>query len=120
MILMHSVRLAAAAHRYIDAYAPTNILIRALRDPGGQRLAFQVSVVLAVAYGLLGAWLTSIVDSGGPGWLNPLALLCAWNTIKFAWVAVAALLLPPWRRIREGAARVNQVRVLPRRSTGFQ
>ena len=26
----------------------------------------------------------------GPGWLNPLALLCAWNTIKFAWVAVAS------------------------------
>lgn len=90
MILMLSVRLAAAAHRYIDAYAPTNILIRALRDPGGQRLAFQVSVVLAVAYGLLGAWLTSIINSGGPGWLNPLALLCAWNTIKFAWVAVAS------------------------------
>ena len=90
MILMLSVRLAAAAHRYIDAYAPTNILIRALRDPGGQRLAFQVSVVLAVAYGLLGAWLTSIIDSGGPRWLNPLALLCAWNMIKFAWVAVAS------------------------------
>ena len=90
MILMLSVRLAAAAHRYLDAYAPTNILIRALRDPGGQRLAFQVSVVLAVAYGLLGAWLTSIINSGGPGWLNPLALLCAWNTIKFAWVAVAS------------------------------
>lgn len=120
MILMLSVRLAAAAHNYLVAYAPTNILIRTLRAPGRQRRAFQVSAGLTVAYGLLGAWLTSIVDSGGPGWLNPLALLCAWNTIKFAWLAVAALLLPPWRRIREGVARVNQVRGLPRRSTGFQ
>lgn len=43
-----------------------------------------------LAYGLLGAWLTSIIAAGGPGWLNPLALLCAWNTIKFTWVAVAS------------------------------
>lgn len=90
MILMLSVRLAAAAHAYLDAHAPTNILIRALRDPGGQPLAFPIAAVLTVAYGLLGAWLTMIIGSGGPGWLNPFALLCAWNTIKFAWVAVAS------------------------------
>lgn len=77
MILMLSVRLAAAAHAYLDGYAPTNILIRTLRDPRRRRLAFPISAVLTVAYGLLGAWLTSIIDSGGPGWLNPLALLCA-------------------------------------------
>ncbi len=90
MILMLSVRLAAAVHAYLDAYAPTNILIRALRDPRRRRLAFPVSAVLTVAYGLLGAWLTTIIDSGGPGWLNPLALLCAWNTIKFFWIASSA------------------------------
>lgn len=89
MILMLSVRLAATAHACLDAYAPTNILIRTLRDPGRQALAFPISAVLTVAYGLFGAWLTSIINSGGPGWLNPLALLCAWNTIKFAWVAIA-------------------------------
>lgn len=90
MILMLSVRLAATAHSFLDAHAPTNILIRRLRAPGGRRLALPVSAVLTVAYGLLGAWLTSMIDSGGPGWLNPLALLCACNAIKFAWVAVAS------------------------------
>lgn len=105
MILMLSVRLAAAAHAYLDAYAPTNILIRTLRDPGRQRLAFPVSAVLVVSYSLLGAWLTSIIESGGPGWLNPLALLCAWNTIKFAWVAVAST-----------AANVRRVLARPLRS----
>lgn len=92
MILMISVRLAARVHAYLDAYAPTNILIRALRTPSGQRFAFPVSAVMAVGYGLLGAWLTTLIDSGGPGWLNPLALLCAWNTIKFSWcVALGSL-----------------------------
>lgn len=90
MILMLSVRLAATAHAYFDAYAPTNILIRTLRGPGRQRLALPVAAVLVIVYGLFGAWLTSIIGSGGPDWLNLLALLCAWNTIKFAWVAVAS------------------------------
>lgn len=90
MILMLAVRLAAAAHRYLDVYAPTNILIRTLRTTEAQRLTLPVSAVLVLAYGLLGAWLTSIIDSGGPGWLNPLALLCAWNTIKFGWFTLAS------------------------------
>ncbi|CAM3450645.1 hypothetical protein NODU109028_17560 [Nocardioides dubius] len=51
MILMLSVRLAAPAHAYLDAYSPTNILIRKLRDPGRQRLAFPVSAVLVVSPG---------------------------------------------------------------------
>jgi len=97
MILMLSVRLAAAARAYLDAYAPTNILIRTLRDPSRRRLTLPVSAVLTVAYGLLGAWLTSIIDSGGPGWLNPLALLCAWNTIKFGWLALEQLVRAPRR-----------------------
>lgn len=87
---MLSVRLAEAAHRYLDVYAPTNILIRTLRDPGRQRVVFLASTVFAVSYGLLGTWLTSIINSGGPGWLNPLALLCAWNTIKLGWFALAS------------------------------
>ncbi|MEP7739958.1 hypothetical protein ABKW28_20125 [Nocardioides sp. 31GB23] len=90
MILMVSVRLAATVHAYLDAYAPTNILIRALRTTEAQRLALPVSAVLTVAYGLLGACLTSIINSDGPGWLNPIALLCAWNTIKCGWVAVCS------------------------------
>jgi hypothetical protein len=98
MILMLSVRLAAAAHAYLDVYAPTNILIRTLRDPGGRRFALPVAAVLTVTYGLLGAWLTSIIDSGGPGWLNPLALLYAWNTIKFGWLALEQLVRAPRRR----------------------
>ena len=47
-------------------------------------------MILMLSVRLLGAWLTTIINSGGPAWLNPLALLCAWNTIKFAWVAVAS------------------------------
>lgn len=89
MILMLSVRLAGTVHTLLDAYAPTNVLIRRLRAPGSERLALLVSAVLAIAYGLVGSRLTSAIDSGGPDWLNPLALLCAWNTFKFSWVVIA-------------------------------
>ena len=91
MILMLSVRLAGTIHSHLDAYAPSNMLIRWFRSPGpGQRLALPVSAALAVAYGLLGAWLTSIIESGGAGWFNLFVLVCAWNTIKFSLVAMAA------------------------------
>lgn len=99
MILMLSVRLTAAVHAYLAAYAPTNILIRTLRAPGGHRFAFPISALMTVGYGLLGAWLSSIIDSGGPGWLNPLALLCAWNTIKFAWVTLTSAVVGARRAI---------------------
>lgn len=104
MILTLSVRLAATAHAYLDAYAPTNVLIRTLRGPGRQRLALPVAAVLAIVYGLFGAWLTSIIDSGGPAWFNPIAFLCAWNTIKFACVAVASAAISARRAIARPVA----------------
>lgn len=84
MILMVSVHLAAMVRAYLDGYAPTNLFFGTLRDPGAQRFAFPASGVMAVGHGLLGAWLPTIIDSSGLAWLNPLALLCAWNTIKFS------------------------------------
>jgi hypothetical protein len=112
MILMLSVRLAAAAHAYLDAYAPTNILIRRLRDPDHRWFALPVSAVLMVTYGLLGAWLTTIINSGGPGWLNPLALLCAWSTIKFTWVALMLFFGNCWRVVRAVASLGHRGEVL--------
>lgn len=111
MILMLSVRLAATAHAYLDAYAPTNILIRTLRGPCRQRLAMPVAAVLAIVYGLFGAWLTTIIHSGGPGWLNPFALLCAWNTIKFSWLS--ALEIIPWLPHRERVAGCSHGALIP-------
>lgn len=92
MILMLSVRLAGTIHSYLDAYAPTNLIVRHLRTSPQKGIAVFVSLAPTSAYGFAGAGLTSAVQSGGPGWLNVIVLLLAWNTVKFACLALTSTL----------------------------
>lgn len=88
MILALSVRLAGRIHWYLYAYAPSNILIRHLRSSGGRSWAFPISAALAAGYLTATVELTAIIDAGGPGWLNLIALTCAWNAIKYTIVGL--------------------------------
>lgn len=98
MILALCFRLAGSTHRYLFAYAPSNVLIRYLRSAAGQWWAVPVLVALAAAYLLATSELTEIIESGGPGWLNLVVLTCAWNAIKFATFAVGTGSSLLWRR----------------------
>lgn len=105
MILALSLRLAERLHRYLHAYAPSNVLVRHLRSPAGRQWALPLSAALAAGYLVATAELTAIVEAGGPGWLNLVVLTCAWNAIKFGAVGVASLwacLAWRLRRLREG------------------
>lgn len=84
MLLMLSVRLAAAIHYYLRAYAPTNILLRSLRARDGLKWAIPAALVLVPAYLFAAALATAVVADGGPGWLNLVALLFIWDACKFA------------------------------------
>jgi hypothetical protein len=79
----------AEMHRYLTLYAPSNILIRRARtSPPRWRTA---AALAALMVGLI--LLTRVVEiairAGGPGWLNVVALVLAWDAIKFAILAVA-------------------------------
>lgn len=90
MILSLSIRLAGTIHQILYVHAPSNVLIRHLRSPNGRRWALLVSSALAVGYAAVTAGLTSRIGSGASGWLNLVTLVCAWNAIKFAWLALAS------------------------------
>jgi hypothetical protein len=91
MILALCFRLAASIHWYLYAYAPSNILIRYLRSSTGGRWAFPISAALTAGYLAATVGLTSILESGGPGWLNLVTLVCAWNAMKFMLMGVVSL-----------------------------
>lgn len=93
-MLLLSVRLAATIHNVLRTYAPTNVLLDWLRTRRGLNWAIPVALVLVPAY-LFGASIaTTVIEDGGPGWLNILVLLFVWNAIKFAlMVPVSAVLL---------------------------
>lgn len=92
MILMLSVRLAAAVHAYLDAYAPTNILIRHLRSPAGRHWSLPVSGLLATVYLVATPVFTWLSQSGDLAWVSLLAFLSAWNALKFLLTASSATL----------------------------
>jgi hypothetical protein len=100
MIFVHSIQLAGRISRYLYAYAPSNILIRYLRSAANQRWALLVATALTAGYLAAAAGLNALIDSGGPGWLNLVALACAWNFIKFAWMVLASTAGGAWQALR--------------------
>lgn len=91
MILTLSFRFAGSIHRYLYAYAPSNVLIRHLRSPAGRKWAAPISAAVTAGYLAVGVGLTAVIDSGGPGWLNLVVLTCAWNAIKFMWLTALSI-----------------------------
>ena len=88
MLLVLSVRLAATIHYYLQAFAPTNILLRHLRARGGLKWAIPAALLLIPTYLFAAAITTAVIADGGPGWLNLVALTCVWNAMKFACMGV--------------------------------
>ena len=92
--------------------APTNLLISATRTRRGLRWGIP-AMLLALPYWFVAGWCITIIDRGGPGWLNLLVLLATWNMLKFIvnGPITALLLFHAWTRdifTRRRAHRVDQ------------
>ena len=87
MLLVLSVRLASTIHYCLQAFSPTNILLRHLRTRGGLKWAVPAALVLVPTYLFAAAITTTVLADGGAGWLNLVAVTCIWNAMKFAWLA---------------------------------
>lgn len=83
-MLVLSFRLAAALQRYMAFYMPTNRAVAWLRSARGLRWAIPVALVATLTYLFAMSVCMTIIDRGGPGYLNVLVMLFAWNAIKFA------------------------------------
>lgn len=94
------------SHLYgVFQHAPTNSLIARLRTRQGLRWAIPVALVLVAAYLYTGSIVTTVLEDGGPGWLNLLVLLLCWNAIKFAAMIPVRLVLLARVRFIEWRAR---------------
>ena len=85
--------LSAAIRGYLRFYMPTNRAVDCLRSPRGLKWAVLVALVATPAYLFAMSLCATMVDRGGPGWLNVLMLLFFWNAMKFAWLAVLSPLV---------------------------
>lgn len=106
------IRAASVRTYSVLSFAPTNLLIAATRTRRG--LCWGIPAMLvAVPYWFVVSWCITTIDSGGPGWLNVLVLLAAWNMLKLVLNGpiTALLLFHTWTReaaIRRRAHRVGQ------------
>ena len=90
------------------SYAPTNLLIAATRTRRGLRWGIP-AMLLAIPYFLAAHWCVTTIEAGGPGWLNLVVLLCAWNSIKLTLNGPASVVrllqakVKEWRGVRAGS-----------------
>lgn len=105
------IRLAAAIHGYMAVYMPTNRAVDWLRSPSGLKWVIPVSIVATPTYLLAMSVCMALIERGGPGYLNALVMLFAWNAMKFA--SMAALSPVLWLGRILGQARAGASRDRP-------
>lgn len=87
------IRLAAAIHGYLAFYGPTKRAVDWLRSQRGIKWAIPAALVATPTYLFAMSVCMTAIERGGPGYLNVLVMLFAWNAIKFGVVGV----LTPFR-----------------------
>ena len=90
-MLRTSVALSARGYGVLR-YAPTNLLINAIRTRRGLKWGIP-AMLLAGVYFYAAATCTTIINGGGPGWLHLLILLFVWNAFKFLWIGPTSVAL---------------------------
>lgn len=88
LLALPVVVAVTAVHRYLQAYAPTNVLARQVRAQRPQwRTAAALSLLASIGFVAVAA-IGEAVANGAPGWLNLVVLLLAWDAIKIGLLAV--------------------------------
>ena len=83
---------------------PTNILLDAIHTRRGLKWGVP-AMLLAVPYGLGALVCLGLAESGAPGWMYLVGLLCLWNAMKFVVAGPATLIQLVRVRLREARAR---------------
>jgi hypothetical protein len=78
--------VSAAIRGYLRFYMPTNIAIDLLRTPRGLKWAVPVALLAVPSYLFAMSLCATIVERGGPGYLNVLVILFFCDAMKFAWL----------------------------------
>ena len=82
LLALPAIVAVAAIHRYVNLFAPMNLLVRRAR---AQQPRWGTAAILAmIAVSLLAAMraVADAVSNGAPGWLNLVVLIFAWDAIK--------------------------------------
>lgn len=91
LALVLGMYVAAASHRYLQTYAPSNLLVAHVRRKRPRLRVAGALLALAAALMLGARVISEWAASGGHGWLHLLVLTAIWDCLKFAGLALAVL-----------------------------
>ena len=85
---------------FLRRYMPSNILLDLIRTRNGLKWGVP-AMLLAAPYLGVAAWCTNLIESGGPGWLHLVVLICIWNAFKFLIMGPVSMVMLVKIRIQE-------------------
>lgn len=94
---------------YLRAYMPSNILLDGIRTRNGLKWGTP-AMLIAAPYFAIAYWCTTLIDTGGPGWLHLIVLLACWSGLKFIVMGPISVILLAKTRLVERRARRRQKR----------
>ncbi len=94
--------VTARIHYAVRGFMPTNVVLDAVHTRRGLKWGVP-AMLLAGPYALAALFCVGVVEAGGSGWLNVIALLFVWNALKF--VVAGPMTLIRLLRVRRHEAR---------------
>lgn len=95
---------------FLRTWMPSNIVLDVIRRR--QNLRWGVAaMMLAVPYFALAYWCRTMIEAGGPGWLNLIVLICIWSALKFIVIGPVSVVLLAKARLRERGEQRTAVNV---------
>jgi len=88
LLALPVLAMVALAHRYLQLYAPSNVLVRRVRASHPRPSTVVMLVTLTAILLVAMEFASNAVEAGAPGWLNLVVLIFAWDAIKIALLAV--------------------------------
>jgi len=73
--------VTARIHYAVRGFMPTNVVRDAVHTRRGLKWGVP-AMLLAIPYSLAAVFCVGVVEAGGSGWLNLIALLLVWNALK--------------------------------------
>jgi len=88
LIALPVISCVALFWRYLQIYAPSNVLIRRVRSAHPRWRTTGGLLVLAPMLLVAMNVVDHAVQRGAPDWLNLVVLVLAWDAIKIGWLAI--------------------------------
>lgn len=99
---------------FLRRYMPSNIVLDLIRTRKGLKWGMP-AMLLAGPYLAIAFWCTTLIEHGGPGWLQLVVLLCIWNALKMLAIGPVSVVLLTKARAREHRAQQQEPSDVPLR-----